>query len=79
MKAKCVYMVGLFMLMMSVSSVHAQEPVYWDVVQKIMEEAFENSQAMENASWLSDVFGPRNAKSPAYIAAANWAKNKLVE
>ena len=79
MKAKCVYMVGLFMLLMSVSSVHAQEPVYWDVVQKIMEEAFENSQAMENASWLSDVFGPRNAKSPSYIAAAKWVRDRLKE
>jgi len=61
------------------TSVSAEEKVYWNVVQKIMEEAFENSQAMDNASWLSDVYGPRNAKSPSYMAAANWAKNKLVQ
>ena len=69
----------LIILILSVSSVHAQEPVYWDVVQKIMEEAFENSQIMENASWLSDVYGPRNAKSPSYMGAANWAKERLTE
>ena len=34
------------------SSASAEEKVYWDVVQKIMEEAFEHSQVMENASWL---------------------------
>ena len=72
-------MVGLFTLLMSVSFVHAQEPVHWDVVQKIMEEAFENSQAMENASWLSDVFGPRDVNTPSYRAAAEWARKRLVE
>ena len=79
MRTKRVYMVCLFMLLMLVSNVNAQEPVYWDVVQKIMEEAFEHSQVMENASWLTDVFGPRNAKSPSYIAAAKWVKKRLEE
>jgi carboxypeptidase Q len=79
MKAKRIFMVGLFVILLVVSSGHAQESVYWDVVQKIMEEAFERSQVMENASWLTDVFGPRNAKSPSYIAAAKWAKKRLEE
>ena len=34
---------------------------------------------MENASWLTDVFGPRNAKSPSYRAAAEWSVGKLAE
>ena len=34
------------------------EPVYWDTVDQIMEEAFERSEVMEVASWLTDVFGP---------------------
>jgi hypothetical protein len=60
-------------------SAQTQEPVYWDVVQKIMEEAFEHSQVMENASWLCDVFGPRNAKTLAYIESAKWVKKRLEE
>ena len=57
----------------------AQEPVYWDIVQQIREEAFENSQVMENASWLCDVFGPRNAQTAAYFESAQWAKKRLEE
>jgi len=66
-------------LVFSVSALHAQEPVHWDMVQKIMDEGFNNSHIMEDASWLTDVYGPRNAKSPSYLAAANWAKNRLTE
>jgi carboxypeptidase Q len=79
MKVRYNFIASLFLIFAVVSSVSAQEPVYWDVVDKIMEEAFENSDVMENASWLSDVFGPRNAKSPSYIAAAEWAKKRLEE
>ena len=60
-------------------SVYAQEQIHWDVVDQIMDEAFENSEAMENASWLIDVFAPRNTKSPGYIAAAEWAAERLRE
>jgi carboxypeptidase Q len=71
--------VGLLILILSASSISAQEPIYWDVVQKIMEEEFENSHAMDNASWLSDVFGARNSKTPSYIEAAKWVKERLEE
>ena len=79
MKALHGFVLGMFIAVLLTASVSAEEEVYWDVVDRIMEEAFENSQVLENASWLADVFGPRNAKSPSYMAAANWAKNKLVE
>ncbi len=79
MKAHYNFIASLFLIFAVVSSVSAQEPVYWDVVEKIMEEAFENSDVMENASWLVDVFAPRNAKSPGYIASAEWAKERLKE
>lgn len=55
--------VGVLLFLILNTPVHAQEPIYWDVVQKIMVEAFEHSQVMENASWLCDVFGPRNTKT----------------
>ncbi len=77
MKAANVYRVVIIIILMLVSSVSAQEPVYWDVVEKIKHEGFENSQVMETASWLTDVFGPRNANTPAYLEAAEWARERL--
>ena len=77
MKSKNVCIVGLVVLFSC--SVFAAEPVHWDAVDKIMDEAFENSDVMENASWLTDVYSPRSAKSPAYIAAAKWSRDKLKE
>ena len=74
--------VVMLLIVLLMSSVFAQEPVYWDVVDKIMEEALDNSQVMENASWLADVFGPRNVrnvKTPSYRAAAEWARDRLKE
>ena len=62
----------------TVGSAVAEEKVYWNVVQQIREETFANSEAMDNASWLSDVFGPRHVKTPAYYAAAQWAQKKLI-
>ena len=56
-----------------------REPVYWDVVGKIMEEGFKNSRIMEDVSYMTDVFGPRLAKSPAYFSAVKWAKKKFEE
>jgi hypothetical protein len=79
MKAKCFFMVGLFLLLIAVSFVTAQEKVYYDVVQKIMEFEFENSDVMENANWLCNIFGPRNVKTPAYREACQWAKKRLKE
>ena len=70
-------MAALALLPCMALSIHAQEPVHWDVVDRIMDEAFENSEVMENASWLVDVFAPRNTKSPGYIAAAEWAAERL--
>jgi hypothetical protein len=54
-----------------------QEPVHWDIVDQILDEAFNNSEVMENAGWLTDVFGPRNSKSSGYLAAAEWARQRL--
>ncbi len=36
--------VVMLLIVLLMSSVFAQEPVYWDVVDKIMEEALDNSQ-----------------------------------
>ena len=55
----------------------AQETVHWETVKKIREEGFGNSHLMEDVSWLTDVFGPRVSRSPSYIAAVRWAKERL--
>ena len=62
-----------------VSFTSAQESIHWDVVQKIMEEGFNNSHIMADVSYLTDVYGPRLAKSPSYIASAKWVKKKIEE
>ena len=59
------------------TTVKAQEPVYWDVVQQIREEGFERSEVMETASYLTDVFGPRLAHSPSYYDALDWVQERL--
>ena len=55
----------------------AQEDVDLDVVARIKEEAFQHSQVMDTLIYLSDVYGPRLAGSPAYYEAAQWAKQRL--
>jgi len=79
MKTIRIFMISLFLLPMAVSSVSKQEPVYYDVVQKIMDYEFENSDVMENANWLCNIFGPRNVKTPTYRASAEWVKKRLKE
>ena len=77
MKAHYNFITSLFLVFTVLSSASAQEPVYWDIVQDIMEEAVERSEVMENVSWITDVYGPRNSKSSGYIAASKWVKEKL--
>jgi len=50
---------------------------HWEMHQKIRVEALARSDAMEAASYLTDVFGPRLANSPSYRAAATWARDRL--
>ena len=77
MNGQPVLLIGLLLLVGFAISVYAEEPVHWDMVDKFMEEAFENSQVMDTASWLSDVFGPRNSKSSGYDQAVAWARDRL--
>ncbi len=87
MKAHYAFIVNLLLTFIAISSVLAQEkankpgfePVYYDVVQKLMEFEFENSDVMENANMLTNIFGGRNWKTPSYRAAAEWARDRLKE
>jgi len=55
------------------------EPVDYDAIYKIKEEGFERSKAMEIASYLTDVYGPRLTGSPNIKLAADWAVTQLRE
>ena len=56
-----------------------QEKVDLDAIYKIKEEGFERSKAMEIASYLTDVYGPRLTGSPNIKLAADWAVTQLRE
>jgi carboxypeptidase Q len=55
----------------------AQEPVDTHAVRLIREEAFDRSQIMDIASWLTDVYGPRLTGSPIARAGGEWAVTRL--
>ena len=49
------------------------------MIAKIREEGYKNSEVMDIAWNLTDVYGPRLANSPSYNEAANWAEEKFIE
>jgi carboxypeptidase Q len=57
----------------------AQEKVDLYTVNRIKAEEFQNSKVMENAFYLTDVYGPRLTGSPGLKAAAEWAVRRLAE
>src|SRR2546426_8203630 len=63
----------------SVCALPAQEKVDLYTINRIKHEAFDNSKVMENAYYLTDVYGPRLTGSPGVQAAGDWAVRKLNE
>jgi len=57
----------------------AQEKVDLYTVNRIKAEAFQNSKVMENAFYLTDVYGPRLTGSPGLKAAAEWSVRRMKE
>ncbi|HVF91021.1 MAG TPA: M20/M25/M40 family metallo-hydrolase [Blastocatellia bacterium] len=68
---------GLLASSVAVGAQDAQEKVDLDAVNKIKEEGTKRSQVMELLSYITDVHGPRLTNSPNYIAASEWAKQKM--
>jgi carboxypeptidase Q len=69
----------LLMLSLAPFVLCAQEKVDLAVVQRIKQEAFQNSKVMDHLFWLADVYGPRLTGSPGFTAAANWTVKRLKE
>jgi carboxypeptidase Q len=57
----------------------AQEKVDLYTVNRIKAEEFQDSKVMENAFYLTDVYGPRLTGSPGLKAAAEWAVKRMTE
>lgn len=57
----------------------AQEKVDLYTVNRIKAEEFQDSKVMENAFYLTDVYGPRLTGSPGLKAAAEWAVRRMTE
>ena len=55
----------------------AAEPIHYDAIYRIKDEAVNRSQLMETLSYLTDLHGPRLTNSPIMRAAAAWAKARL--
>ncbi|HXI39475.1 MAG TPA: M20/M25/M40 family metallo-hydrolase [Bryobacteraceae bacterium] len=62
-----------------VGSLSAQEKVDLYTINRIKNEAFQNSKVMENAFYLTDVYGPRLTGSPGIQAAGEWAVRRFNE
>ena len=48
-----------------------------EVVSRIKQEAYEDSQVMEHLFHLVDVYGPRVTNSPGFMGSARWAAEQL--
>ncbi len=57
----------------------AQERVDLQMVGRMRTEGFNNSQVMDHAWFLTDVYGPRLTGSPNLKAASEWARDKFKE
>ncbi len=56
------------------SEVEAKEPTPQEIIRK---HGMDESQVMEIASWMTDVYGPRLTGSPMLDKATNWAVEQL--
>ena len=61
----------------SFASLHAQEPIDWDMVNRIRGEGLGRSRVMETLSYLTDVIGPRLTGSPRMRQAEEWARDRM--
>jgi hypothetical protein len=66
----------LFAIALSISS-YAQDTKTDDIADIIKKHGMENSQVMDIASWMTDVYGQRLTGSTGLKNAAEWAKDEL--
>ena len=57
----------------------ADEPIDWEMVNRIRDEGINRSQVMDTLQYLTDQIGPRLTGSPALVEANEWTLQKLQE
>ena len=57
----------------------ADEPIDWEMVNRIRDEGINRSQVMDTLQYLTDRIGPRLTGSPALVEANEWTLQKLQE
>jgi carboxypeptidase Q len=67
----------LLLIAISAQLLFAQQQVDISIIERIKREALQNSQVMEHAFFLSDVYGPRLTGSPGFQAAGTWVIKRL--
>ncbi len=70
---------GAILLLALAAPVAAEEPIDWDAVNRIRDEGFHRSQAMETLRILTDELGPRLTASPRGHASSRWTRDRLEE
>ena len=68
-----------FLVLMLLNPVFNQELVNEELNKIIRKHGLENSQVIDIASWITDIYGPRLTGSPMLDKATIWATEKLEE
>ena len=65
------------LLVLPLAPLQAEEPVDYEMINKIIDEGFNRSQVMETLYHLTDVIGPRLTNSPGMREAADWTRSEF--
>ena len=66
-------------LLLLACTLRAEEPIDWEMVNRIRDEGINRSQVMDTLQYLTDRIGPRLTGSPALEEANKWTLEKLEE
>jgi hypothetical protein len=75
---KSLWDIAIICLLLCATAV-AEEPVDEQLIASIKMEGFQNSQLMDTAFHLTEVYGPRLSGTPSMKAAAEWSRDRLAE
>ena len=65
------------LLVLPLAPLQAEEPVDYEMINKIIDEGFNRSQVMETLNHLTDVIGPRLTNNPGMLEAAYWTRTEF--
>ncbi len=79
MRLRFALALAVLAFLISGAAIRADEPVDWDMVNRIRTEGFHRSRVMDTLQHLTDRIGPRLTGSPAMKSANEWTKWQLAE